>query len=153
MPIDSQKLWQQIKRLEHLGHKIVWNRNRLALSFPCMERLPCTVEKRSWHWSQISGHTFFTIDNHLYYVKNVLYFGNNYSITSFDLYSSYNFILRNKFNSMRLCHQDCNNMISAEHLNLLLECLFLRDGVFKFNDHCDYLKDTVTAIILFICAG
>ena len=87
--------------------------------------------------------------------KNVLYFCNHYSITIFDLFSSYNFIIRNKFNFMRLCHEECrpNNMISAEHLNLLFECIFLRDGVFSFNEYFDDLRDSMTAIILFICTG
>jgi len=87
--------------------------------------------------------------------RNVLYFCNHYSVTNFHLFNSYNFILRNKVNFMRLCHEDCRpaNMISADHLNLLLECIFLRDGVFNLDEHFDDLKGTMTAIILFICTG
>ena len=92
--------------------------------------------------------------NSVFY-KNVLYFCNHYSVSIFDLFSSFNSILRNKVNFITLCHEDCmpSNMISADQLNLLLECIFIRDGVFNLNEHFVDMKDTMTAIILFICTG
>ena len=45
--------------------------------------------------------------------------------------------------------------LSTEHLNLLLECVFVRDGIFNVshdsNDH--QLHDIMCDIILFICTN
>ena len=64
--------------------------------------------------------------------------------------------LTDKITFRKLC---CNNMTSAalstEHLNLLLECVFVRDGIFNVghdsNDH--QLHDIMRDIILFICTN
>ena len=61
-----------------------------------------------------------------------------------------------KINFRKLC---CNNTSSAalstEHLNLLLECIFVRDGIFNVcHDSDDHqLHDIMRDIILFICTN
>ena len=64
--------------------------------------------------------------------------------------------LTGKINFRKLC---CNNISSAalstEHLNLLLECIFVRDGIFNvYHDSDDHqLHDIMRDIILFICTN
>jgi len=60
----------------------------------------------------------------------------------------------NKVNFMKLCNiKKSSPAISQEHLNLLVDCISVRDGVFKLVPETDSMQDIICDIILYICTA
>ena len=93
--------------------------------------------------------------------KNMFHCCERYNLKMFDLLAvtCQDFkLFTNAFNFRKLCCYRNLKILSIVQVNLLFECIWLRDGVFKFSSTSNFdsqllNSDSIRDIILFICTG
>lgn len=88
--------------------------------------------------------------------RNLLFLCNSYNLSMSELSTtSYNAVkmVTSREYFMKFYFKSNANTLSSEHLNLLFDCLFIRNNVFKLSMKDQQLQDTMCDIILFICTS